>query len=238
MPSNKTSLYDGVVLLDDNALSGQDSLDLTGHLSNSGGTFPSIAAYIDDGNNSRIELSLGTTHHQGILLTADPVLKPGRAIWNLTKNNLVGVIRKDSNASAVSGRIYLKKRNHFDVGDYISLYPKYEIVKIQSMSSGVIIAQEAIGAVGCLIPVNYKYPGTAKTDVTALYSPARWGSQAVFGTSGDQGNDISEMTSMMAGSTIEGRFQHIIIDTATGSMPDESIGCKVLCYLKAKPVVM
>ena len=133
MPSNKSSFYDGSVILDNNV----DSLDVSGWINRkSSSDYNRYATTVVLNSDSSSLISVG-----------DKLMK------SLT-NEYLGVVKSISTATIVfeSGI-----RCPLSTDDYIHVYPKFEIAKIE------IIGPETY--ISALLPVDTRHPGTTAPDL-------------------------------------------------------------------------
>ena len=195
MPSNKSSFYDGSVILDNNV----DSLDVSGWINRkSSSDYNRYATTVVLNSDSSSLISVG-----------DKLMK------SLT-NEYLGVVKSISTATIVfeSGI-----RCPLSTDDYIHVYPKFEIAKIE------IIGPETY--ISALLPVDTRHPGTTAPDL------GTWASKTVndFGSVAADGT-VYNVAVLPAGSTIEGRFKRVEIDNSAVATDHAAI-----CYLKASPVI-
>ena len=195
MPSNK-GFYDGSVILDNNV----DNLDVSGWIN----------------RKSSSDYNRYTTT---VVLNSDSssLISVGDKLMKSLTNEYLGVVKSVSTATIVfEGGI----RCPLSEDDYVHVYPKFEIVKIEILGPETYIS--------ALLPVDTRHPGTTTPDLDT------WASKTIadFGSVANDGT-VYDVAVLPEGSVIEGRFKRVEIDNSA-----VSTGHAAICYLKASPVIM
>ena len=142
------------------------------------------------------------------------LVKPGDKIMKSLTNEYVGVIKSHAGPSITfegGTRVSLA------TNDYIHVYPKFEIVKIEIIGANSYITE--------LTPVTTKSIGRKTPDFDTWTSYA----QEDFGAADGDGAKF-ELGELPNGTSIEGRWKRVEID-GTGLGASEG----AICYLKATP---
>ena len=195
MPSNK-GFYDGCVIIDNDV----DNLDVSGCI------------------NRKSSLDYGR-YVTTVVLNSDSssLISVGDKLMKSLTNEYLGVVKSVSTATIVfeSGiRCPLSKN------DYVHVYPKFEIVKIE------ILGEETY--ISALLPVDTRHPGTTAPDLDT------WASKTVTDFSSIAADGTAYDAAVLPeGSVIEGRFKRVEIDNSAAATAHAAI-----CYLKATPVIM
>ena len=205
MPSNKSSFYDGSVILDNSV----DNLDVSGWI------------------NSKV------------INTSCP---PGTKVLRLSNIGSINVGDRliKSKTGEFVGKVSARVTTfaHFEpdgikcsleADDYVHIYPKFEIVKIEILGPETYISS--------LLPVDTRHPGTTAPDLDTFsarivnnFSSLGNLSSSIWGLSNGQ---VFNAAVLPAGSVIEGRFKRVEIDNSAVAELHSAI-----CYLKASPVIM
>ena len=106
--------------------------------------------------------------------------------------------------------------------DYVHVYPKFEIVKIDFPTSLTYLLN--------LTPVDRRHVGNELPDLGTFAANA----DEDFGASSTQKGVSMHSGAMVAGKSIEGRFKRVTIDSSDAAQTNES----AICYLKATPTII
>ena len=205
MPSNKSSFYDGSVILDNNV----DNLDVSGWI------------------NSKVINSFAPPGTKTLRFTNIGSINVGDRLIKSKTGEFVGKVSARVTTTAHFEPDGIKCSLEAD--DYVHIYPKFEIVKIEILGPETYIS--------ALLPVDTRHPGTTAPDLDTFsarivnnfsslgnLSSTRWGLS---------NGKVFDAAVLPAGSVIEGRFKRVEIDNSALDTAHAAI-----CYLKATPVIM
>jgi len=212
MPSNKVSLYDGIINIENSGscdLSGMVCLVNNGSNIAMGATTIAFDNYVADSGNLFVGQNLYVTH-SGKDSTAGDRTGDGDYIY-------LGTVKSFTGAGSTSGTITLEEGARLAVlnNEKLCNLPKYEIVAIQITKSG---------ALSNLHPSLNHFPGTHLSDGITTWN-GNW-SETFYGTPADAGGtSYSAAGNLDTGVIIEGRWKHVTIDSSDTAF----------CYIKATP---
>lgn len=198
MSSNKASIYDGSVFLNHS----RDSLDLSGWINKK-----SSQLY----NKGVTSITLNAS--------VDSLVSPGDKLMKSLTNELIGTV---SRVKGTFVYFYQPTKISLAQNDYVHVYPKFEIVKIDFPTSLTYLLN--------LTPVDRKHVGNELPDLNIFAANA----DEDFGASSTQKGVSMHSGAMVAGKSIEGRFKRVTIDSSDAAQTNES----AICYLKATPTII
>ena len=197
MASNKTSIYDGSIFLNNTV----DHLDLSGWI------------------NRKVAVVSAGAGTKTVRLNADAssLVSAGDKLMKSLTNELIGTVESVSGANV---SFYQGTKIHLVENDYVHVYPKFEIVKIDFIGNETYLLK--------LTPSDRRFVGQDLPDLDT------WASNTVndFGTVSADGVSMYD-GAMVIGTSIEGRFKYVMID-CSGLADTES----AICYLRATPTIM
>tara|TARA_R100000664_G_C2753868_1_gene141344 strand:+ start:2143 stop:2742 length:600 start_codon:yes stop_codon:yes gene_type:complete len=199
MASNKTSIYDGSIFLNNTV----DHLDLSGWI------------------NRKVAVASANAGIKSLRLNADvsSLVSVGDKLMKSLTNELIGTVESiDSNRVNFAGE---GTKIHLVENDYVHVYPKFEIVKIDFIGNETYLLK--------LTPSDRRFVGQDLPDLDT------WASNTVndFGTVSADGVSMYD-GAMVIGTSIEGRFKYVMIDCSGLGVDTES----AICYLRATPTIM
>ena len=197
MATNKTSIYDGSVFINNTI----DHLDLSGWINRK-------LNMVSAGAGTKTVRLNGAV---GLLIS------PGDKLMKSLTNELIGTVESVS-ASNVS--FHQGTKIHLVQDDYVHIYPKFEIVKIDFIGNETYLLK--------LTPSDRRFVGQDLPDL------GTWAQNTVsdFGTVAENGTIMYDGAQLI-GTSIEGRWKYVMID-CTGVGTTES----AICYLRATPTIM
>jgi len=197
MATNKTSIYDGSVFINNTV----DHLDLSGWI------------------NRKVKTTVGAGT-KTLVLNADvsSLVSVGDKLMKSLTNELIGTVESVS-ASNVS--FHQGTKIHLVQDDYVHVYPKFEIVKIDFIGNETYLLK--------LTPSDRRFVGQDLPDL------GTWASNTVndFGTVSADGTSMFDGAQLI-GTSIEGRWKYVMIDCTGAPATTEA----AICYLRATPTIM
>lgn len=197
MASNKTSIYDGSVFINNTI----DHLDLSGWI------------------NRKVAVVSAGAGTKTVRLNADAssLVSVGDKLMKSLTNELIGTVESVSGANV---SFYQGTKIHLVQDEYVHIYPKFEIVKIDFIGNETYLLK--------LTPSDRRFVGQDLPDL------GTWAQNTVsdFGTVAENGTIMYD-GAMLQGTSIEGRFKYVMID-CTGAGATES----AICYLRATPTII
>lgn len=193
MPSKK-GFYDGCVFLSHTS----DALEISGWLN----------------RKPVVDITAGTTSFR---INSSSIVKAGDQLMKTLTNEYIGKVK-----SVDGTTITFEKGINISLttSDYISIYPRFEIVKIETFGQNTYISELVpimSTSIGSTLPDNGTWSSRTSTD---------------FGGEGGASFVLGELVN---GTVLEGRWSRVVIDS-TALSPSTSEGA--MCYLKASPTIM